>query len=217
MLPVDHIYVLNLDRRSDKWEKMRIELDLLGWEVERFSAFDCLDPQIEAEYKIHSLFKSAGELACVKSHAAIINDAKDKGYARIAVFEDDVLFGNDFSPLQSLPPSWSLVYLGATQIDWVGVDPKSPFYTPNKTLGTWAMMIDCRVFDRIIKVYEESRSADLSMSKEFAGDPDAFVMYPNLCITDVTGSDIGKRLPMPEFAAKCRWDRTKYGLRSLSM
>lgn len=40
MLPVDHVYVLNLDRRQDKWERMQVQLKKLGITAERFSAVD---------------------------------------------------------------------------------------------------------------------------------------------------------------------------------
>ena len=65
-------YVINLDRRPDRMESIKFEMDYIGWDYERFSAVDTND---------HG--------GCSLSHISIIKDAMSKGLDQVMVIEDD--------------------------------------------------------------------------------------------------------------------------------
>ena len=65
-------YVVNLDRRTDRMESIKFEMDYIGWEYERFSAIDT---------------NSHG--GCSLSHIEIIKQAISKGLDEVMVIEDD--------------------------------------------------------------------------------------------------------------------------------
>ena len=219
MLPVDAAFVLNLARRVDRWNHVKAQFDAHGIAVRRFPAVDGLCPEFQSRYWNNPVtkknLKTPGALACLLSHMAILECAQINGYRRIAVFEDDVLLHKDFSRQLArleLLPYWKLVYLGASQVLWSSVKPSriEGFYHPSKTCGTWAMLIDAAAYAPILRQYRYfAASADLALSALFADDPDVFVAQPNLCVTDVTDSDI-RALFNPQFYDLCRWNMECY-------
>lgn len=218
-LPVDQTFVLNLDRRRDRWQRTQAQFAAVGQSVTRFSAVDGSDPTFQAAYwqnnNLKTLLRRPGALACLLSHIRILECAQMNGYKRIAVFEDDVLLHHDFATqlrrLEQLPP-WKLVYLGASQVHWAGVAASvvPGFYRPWRTCGTWAMLIDSSAYAAILRSYRQfSCSADLALAALFAGDPQAFVASPNICICDVTESDIREQ-PLTTLPQHARWDLACY-------
>jgi hypothetical protein len=65
-------YIVNLDRRPDRMESIKFEMDYIGWDYERFSAVD-----------------TNNHGGCSLSHIAIIKDAMNKGLDQVMVIEDD--------------------------------------------------------------------------------------------------------------------------------
>lgn len=185
---VSHTYVLNLDRRPDKWAATEQRLRRIGLAPERFPA---IDGETLRDDPAFAEFKHPGALGCLRSHAAIIRDAQARGFEKIAVFEDDVLPRKDFdwAAVDKLP-DWRFVYLGATQADWNAVEIRDGYYHPANTLGTWAMLIDSQYFDKLLRIYDSTRPADLSLAAALFHDPQAYVLWPYLFISDITHSDI---------------------------
>ncbi len=220
MPPVDQTFVLNLSRRPDRWTRTQARLARQGVVADRFVAHDGQDYEFLRHHWVNEVtrarFRTPGALACLLTHVDILRCAKLNGYRRIAVFEDDVVLHKQFAEqLRQLEPpdDWEVLYLGATQLDWSQVRPGPPgFYRPAKTLGTWAMLIDERAYERMLQAYQQFRTtADLTLAALFADDPTVYVASPNLCICETTDSDI-RRLEMGDLAQRCRWDVAKYDL-----
>jgi glycosyl transferase family 25 len=76
MKHVDHIFYINLDKRTDRKEAIEKQLKEYGLPFERFSAIS--DP--------------FGAVGCSKSHLAVIQMAKQRGYKRVMILEDDFTF-----------------------------------------------------------------------------------------------------------------------------
>ena len=205
-------YVLNLDRRKDKWEKAKQRFEKTCLIPSRFSAVDGSCPNFQKEHK-DTTFKSFGTLACLLSHIKILEDAVTNKHENIAVFEDDVVFSKNFN-LDFLKNfnNWGLIYLGASQVKWNNIEIKQNYYHPNDTLGTWAMLINCSMYDRLLTAYKKMEaSADLTLAKELNNDPNCYVIYPNLCMADVSSSDIREyKMDQNNFNNKCKWDLDLY-------
>jgi hypothetical protein len=219
MLPVDKVFVLNLDRRPARWARTKSQFDAVGVPAVRFPAVDGAARAFLATYWSGDIpqktFRSPGALACLLSHIRILECAQLHGYKRIAVFEDDVLLHKNFCEelrrLEQLPP-WKIVYLGASQVRWAGVTESGVpgFYRPNNTCGTWAMLLDSSAFAPILRIYRQfSCTADLGLVSLFNDDPQAFVASPNICICDVGESDI-RTASLAELPKHAKWDPTYY-------
>ena len=65
-------FVVNLETRPDRLEDIKFELDYIGWDYEVFSAVN-----------------RNSYMGCTLSHLGIINIAKERGYKRVMVIEDD--------------------------------------------------------------------------------------------------------------------------------
>lgn len=93
-------YVINLDRRVERWQYVREHLASLGIRVIRFSAIDT----------------KPGWAGCRESHLRIMELCKDEEV--FTIYEDDVKFvgsPDSIEPIMSqLPPDWDCLYLGAS-------------------------------------------------------------------------------------------------------
>lgn len=74
---IDAIVYINLDRRTDRRDKIETQLDLFGLSYERFSAIET---------------PGFGILGCGQSHLAVLKLAKTRGYKNILILEDDFEF-----------------------------------------------------------------------------------------------------------------------------
>jgi len=109
---VDKTFIINLDHRTDRWEQILKELDKNHIKnYERFPAIKPVDDYINnpknkkmylnifdnASKKKSTKWKhkyTLGSLGCCLSHYNVIKLAKERGYKRILILEDDARFKN---------------------------------------------------------------------------------------------------------------------------
>lgn len=213
----DHVYCLNLDRRQDRWEKISKRFNELEIQVERFSAIDgdSLPCDVVSKFKINKW-----EVGCLLSHYKIIEDAKENNYKRILVFEDDVLFINDFNEkfekmTTEVRRNWKLLYLGATQCgNWENINFLMNFYYCTGTDGLFAYGVDSSVYDDILEhrsgIVDRPIDTVIQMiQQKYYGH--CYVCFPYLVIADISDSNIRK--PDQDILGKMpllRWDLSKY-------
>lgn len=99
----DKVVVINLDRRTDRMEKLGNQLDKLEIQYERFSAVDGKELGIKPI--------EAG----TRSHQKVLEQNIGK---QVLILEDDALFVDDFNEkfdevMQHLPENYDIFYLGA--------------------------------------------------------------------------------------------------------
>ena len=99
----DKVVVINLDRRTDRMEKLDLQLKELDIQYKRFSAVDAIKLNIDPI------------VAGLRSHLQVI---KDNIGRRVLVLEDDAYFVDNFNEkfekvMQTLPEDWDIFYLGA--------------------------------------------------------------------------------------------------------
>ena len=98
----DAVYVINLDRRTDRMERLDTQLKNLGIEYKRFSAVDALEENIPPYI--------AGKL----SHQKVLEQLNGQ---KALILEDDALFVEGFQEsfdevMEYLPSDWDVFYLG---------------------------------------------------------------------------------------------------------
>uniref|UniRef100_A0A0C9RI84 AAEL003481_0 protein n=1 Tax=Fopius arisanus TaxID=64838 RepID=A0A0C9RI84_9HYME len=131
-LGMDHIFMINLERRIERRLRMERCFDELGVEVETLAAVDGrkLNETILADWGIkmmpqyadpyHKRPMKMGEIGCFLSHYIIWKRMIDDNYKQVMVLEDDVRFEPYFrnkvnvvmGELKNLQLEWDLVYLG---------------------------------------------------------------------------------------------------------
>jgi len=73
---IDKIIYINLDKRTDRREEIEKQLDEYGISYERFPA----------------IYHPFGIVGCTQSHQAVLRLAKERGYKRVWILEDDFQF-----------------------------------------------------------------------------------------------------------------------------
>lgn len=126
-MKIDKTYVINLEHRTDRREKMVEQLKRVG--IYDYEIFKAIRPTPEEVYLWNPKFVSPvpnwlssnntdmdkyriGALGCLKSHLAIIKEALDKGYENIMILEDDTEFLIDMKfkdMLRHLKPQTDIV------------------------------------------------------------------------------------------------------------
>jgi len=210
----DHIYCLNLDRRKDKWLKVKERFDKLKIKVERFSGIDGNNLSENELKKYNKINKS--EIGCMLSHYNIINDAKKNNYEKILVFEDDIIFIENFhihfeNKISKLN-NWKLLYLGASQWQWNNIEFIKDFYYTNNSDGIFALAIHKSMYDEILATANDvTKPIDYKLwetQKKYYKQ--CYTCFPNLIIADVSDSDIRNKRDNIEHAVRMRWDLSLY-------
>ena len=143
--PIGGVYVINLDRRTDRLREITEELSGVGLPFKRFSAIET----------------RPGINGCGLSHMTILKDAKRLGLKNVLIFEDDFTFLvskdefwagiNDF--FSSGQPFDVLMLAYAIQ-DSV---PHSPgFLKVLEAQTASGYIVNERFYDKLIALYEEA-------------------------------------------------------------
>lgn len=117
----DCTFVLNLERRTDRMERVTDILHYLNISFERYIATD--SEVIAGLHKnlLHlnpdSTMSRPGYLACLLSHLSMFKTALDRGYKSILVLEDDVFIHKDVKQwtqtiMSQVPDNWDMIYFG---------------------------------------------------------------------------------------------------------
>lgn len=133
---VDAVLIINLDHRIERWEQLRAESEglippeklhripaVLGSKIHGFGAA----PWFRGGYRANTWAARGG---CVLAHRRALETARQAGWERILILEDDATFEADFvthldalkTALFESQPKWDVCYLGFTH-------PQGPFRT----------------------------------------------------------------------------------------
>jgi len=94
----DSVWVINLDRRPDRWENSKARLNDIFIEPHRFQAVDAKDPEFVQFYsKLPFPKRSVGEIACYMSHKKLWEHIYNLGIPYALIFEDDLIISPGIS------------------------------------------------------------------------------------------------------------------------
>lgn len=172
-------YVINLDRRADKWVYMRTELDRVGLRVIRMSAIDT----------------KPGWVGCRLSHLMALSKCDIEP---TMILEDDVKFLCNLSLIdmakKQLPSDWDVLYLGAS--------PKQPQerYSTNlfrlknaHCLHAYVINNNNGCVDYILDNYDNIKKIDDFFATAVQDEFNCFITYPMLATQIQFQSDTCKR------------------------
>lgn len=241
----DHIYVVNLKHKvKDKLtiaqhlKKNNICFEIFeatnGYEGEAYQkwleyskrplgTFKRYKHFSDKEIKLRrSLIESAGAVGYIYTYLRILNDAKNKGYERFLILEDDVLLDNQFEEkfnnfTRNIDDHWKILLLGASQYGWNGIDEKESidrgYYSPrrvdgNTTCGSFAIAFHKSVIEEMIAAASsfEAPFDHLPLGELYERHiGKCFVAYPNIVIADVEESTIRGKRSQVEQSRRIKW------------
>lgn len=124
----DHIYIITLERATERHDHIQKELQGLQYELffgkdkNNFSLEELKSQNIyndDLAKKHHRYGKSMqpGAIGCAWSHAAVYQDTIKNNYQRVLILEDDIVINKNTAYLfaeilKVLPKNWELLYFG---------------------------------------------------------------------------------------------------------
>jgi glycosyl transferase family 25 len=128
---VDNVYLINMDKDTDRLEKVTKECKKFNINFERFNGVDPLKlSKKELNKYVSKICQNIcpnGIIGCGVSHMKIYEDALKNNYKNILVLEDDVFFSDDIyeelnKAMIELPEDYDILYLGC--LGWYNKQPK---------------------------------------------------------------------------------------------
>ena len=169
---VNNVYCINLQKRKDKLIHMMEQFQKI--DLDSFQIIKGIDGQ---KLEIDLPEKRKNEIGCLRSHLSVINDAIEKDYDKIAIFEDDIIFCDDFNNrfeyyIKNVPDDWDIMYFG-NNIP-VMLNPismvKEMIYRVWKSKGCFAMILNNKngLFQKILDVSkDEDKTIDSHIESLF--------------------------------------------------
>lgn len=192
----DKVFCINLDKRKDRLNLVEKELSKHNVVFERFSAIDG-ETINKKDYTTNSKIP-VGHIGCTLSHAKLIKLCKEKGYKKVLILEDDVVFKENFEELfkeyiKEVPEDWNMFYLGGNHNVHVG--NKLEMVTKhvgkcNQTFSTHAYAINESLFDEAISVLSKGeKQVDIYYS-EIQKRKKIYTFFPGIANQRIGYSDI---------------------------
>jgi len=189
----DAIYVINLDRRPDRYKSFLKEIEKFSiTEVERFPAVD------GATIMSNDISLLAGELGVLESHLCIIQKCKKNGFNNVLILEDDVYFTEEILKLDDymsmVPSDWDFIYFGGNHV--YGQPPKlinDKIIKLNFTVALQCVAINSSMFDIIERVLPKRQRQVDAYYAELHNRFNVYGFYPNMAKQTAGFSDIQNR------------------------
>lgn len=202
----DKVYLINLDRRTDRMNECEKEFKKYNIVYERISAFD--GSKLEGNYT--PLIR--GEIGCRTSHLNIIKKAKEEGLNNILILEDDFEFCDDFESkfknyINQLPEDWQWIYFGGSHFE-EPTKVTNNIYRVNKTYTTHAYAIKSEIYDKLIETLEIFEPADVRLAA-LQKELNTYVTIPHLIYQRDGFSDIQNNNVSYEGIRKSKLDVNK--------
>lgn len=148
---------INLDRRPDRWQRVCEDFARHGITgVERFAAVDGNEVDVPCHWT-----RSAGAYGCLRSHLAVVEQARAAAWPAVLLFEDDVEIPPDFADTfarfwEQLPSDWDILLFGGIHL----APPEqvsANVYRTVRMLATHAYAVRDTAYDAFVAV---NRSAN---------------------------------------------------------
>ena len=172
----DKVLVINLDKRTDRLEKISKQLDELGIVFERFSAID-----------------GTGKNPMLANRDSHVEVWKQNLGKKVLILEDDAYFVEGFQErfdevIQTLPENWDVFYLGVLLDKKTGkvIKVNNDWYRQIVSTGTQAYCLHpdmMQYFTDRIEIYDGYVDVGLRILAE---DTNAYITQPNL-VTQYAG------------------------------
>ncbi len=229
----DRIFVLNLDKRQDRRKAMEKKLFQAG--ITNYTFFKAIDGTQEPAYshylnkiKINNFFESPGAFGILCSIINLLCFAKNKGYKKILILEDDAIFHQNFYKLfseriKNINNNWKLLYLG-TMMERIILEQSCIYNngfleTSRSIAGAFAVGINLSIFDELIylikttnKPWDIGPLSDINKKYMKNNKNEVIILYPYLVIAQTNDSNLRESVSLNSSASKYGWDLFNFNL-----
>jgi GR25 family glycosyltransferase involved in LPS biosynthesis len=202
-ISIDKVYIINLERRIDRKNKILDELKKVGiTNYEFITAIDGNNSIIHKKYKElkdekKSKLKSSGHLGCLLSHKKALNKAFADNNNQSLILEDDIFFksNNFINELKNIIICpWKIIFLGAPIMEkkvflnkWAHCD---------KFPGTYGYIIKKELIQKTLNLINNMENCiDLIFMKYLHKNDYCFILN-DFVLTDIVDSDTSKKKPI---------------------
>lgn len=193
MLECDKIYLINLPHRTDRLRMAKKQFEKAG--INDYNIFKAIDAR---KLRIKGVVEdNQGLIGCFLSHFVILQEAIRYNYKRIAVFEDDMIFVDDFKDkyehaMNQIPDKWQLLYLGYYERSGQSkLMVTENISIPKNTWGTHAYMLQNDGIKIMYENLQEIKShIDVQISSEIVPKLYTYCITPAICYQSGIKSDI---------------------------
>jgi len=181
---------INLDRRPDRWERMRARFAQHNIEqVVRFPALDGKSLEIPVTWD-----SFPGAYGCLRSHLKVVEEARDEARTNVLIFEDDVVLAPEFSLrfaeyINQVPADWDMIFFGGIH----GEPPSKVSSNVSRvthSLSTYTYALNHTIYDGFIDLNRRALSLldqnTRSLQKEF----NSYCFMPHLAWVEDDFSDV---------------------------
>jgi len=180
---------INLDRRIERWRHMQQKFQRHGIDaVQRFVAIDGETSTIPTSWP-----GTPGAYGCLRSHVEVVREARRLGLSSILIFEDDVVFDDQFEQkfsdaIRQLPADWDMLFFGALHKDEL-IKVSDNIGRITQSNSTYACALRDTVFDAFIELNSKDNEVldvnSLVLQKEF----NCYCFLPHLAWVEAAYSD----------------------------
>lgn len=189
-----HKVCINLDRRPERWQQMKLKFARHGVQsVSRFAAIDSDQIELPLNWP-----HTPGAYGCLRSHVEVVRNARDLGVSSVLIFEDDVAFHDDFeskfaTAIADLPGDWDMLFFGALHKEEpIRITPNLARIT--QANSTFACALRSTIFDSFIELNSHSQDVldvnSLWLQQRF----NCYCFLPHLAWVEPGISDAQQRL-----------------------
>jgi glycosyl transferase, family 25 len=185
-----HKICINLDKRPDRWERMqaRFARHKIG-PVARFPALDGSTLSIPPHWD-----DFPGAYGCLRSHLAVIEQARDENWPAVLIFEDDVVFDSQLGErfahdIRQLPADWDMVFFGAIH----GAPPIRVSDNVAKlthSLSTFAYGLRRTIYDSFIELNQKALTVLDENTRQLQKHFNCYCFMPHMAWVEEDYSDV---------------------------
>lgn len=165
--------------------------------VRRFSAVDGTAYGTEAALPPHWTH-TAGAYGCLRSHVAVIEEARALNAESVLIFEDDTILDPEFTTkfasfFAEVPSDWDILYFGALHKD-EPVKLSEHIYRITKANSTYAYALKRSVFDAFLELNRRAEHVLDMNTYELQERFNCYCFVPNLAWVQSEYSDVQNKL-----------------------
>jgi len=192
MNQIDKIFIINLDKRTDRWDKCVEQLKT--YNITNYERFSAVQPELKnIDRSLCSGFSQlndngvVGALGCKSSHLTILKKARDDGLNNVLILEDDFLLCKDFvnkynnmvKDISEHKIYINMLYLGFRPLERCLETSIPNLKKVSNALTTHAYIVNKDFLDNLIKEIESSKCeidvCYVNVQKKYSG---IFGIYP---------------------------------------
>lgn len=190
-------FYLNLERRQDRRIKMETELKKTTHNIQRYKAIDGTELKSLNGFSASIRNSESKQYATYLSHLNMIKIAKQNGWNKVMILEDDITLCDDFDErielyLSQLPSDWEIAYIGFTEISKTNLTKVTEYvHRVKEVYGCWGMIINSSMYDKLLRIGGEKNTViDWVIKDYIQPNYGCYVFMPFLAYVNDDYSDL---------------------------